>query len=165
MEDTNITGANAKYVFIDVKTGLIYDGTTSGDMLWDKIIANPNSVGWKGPYLNLDHKERKVSYANPWPAAAAGTAPQVSYGTPLDPWGNPYLLFTKLGMMNEFTTGGNPGQIVQSVTMSDGGTYSNLDQRFDRPTVLSLGPNGVPGNGAASAEPEFGMGDDIFRQF
>lgn len=158
-EDQNIAAGNPTFLFIDAKTGVLYNGA-AGTNLWNKVEANPESIGWKGPYLTLDHKERKVTYANPWPAAVAGTVPDVPYGAPLDPWGNPYLLFTRLGLVNEFSTGGAGGGTIATAISFDGTSYQA--DRFDRPTVLSFGPNGVPGD---NANPEFGMGDDIFRQF
>jgi hypothetical protein len=39
---------------------------------------------------------------------------------------------------------------------------------FDRPTILSLGLNGLPGDGTGPTNlngGQFGQGDDMFRQF
>ena len=50
-------------------------------------------------------------------------------------------------------------QLNWADSVSGGNYIANV---FDRPTVLSLGPNKLPGDGNGSA---FGTGDDLIRQF
>lgn len=136
--------SNPKLLFIDVKSGTFLLG---GNAIFDRMAQNETAFNWNGPYVNV---ARKVSLKNP--------VPNVPAGTPLDPWGNPYLFFTKEGLVND-----RDGVISTVYVGLDGNSYNAV--RFDRPTVLSLGPNGVPGNGAGSSEPHFGQGDDLYRQF
>jgi type II secretory pathway pseudopilin PulG len=135
---------NPKLLFIDTKTGTFLAG---GAAIFDRMAQNETAFNWNGPYVKF---ARKVGLKNP--------VANLPAGTPLDPWGNPYLFFTKEGLVND-----RDGVISTTYTGLDGNTYNAV--RFDRPTILSLGPNGVPGNGAGSAEPLFGQGDDLYRQF
>ncbi len=41
----------------------------------------------------------------------------------------------------------------------------NASYIFDRPTLLSLGPNGLPGAGTTDASDGYGKGDDIIYSF
>jgi len=139
---TDVT--NPKLIFIDTKLGTLI---ATGASIYDRMVRNETAFNWNGPYINIARKAGlKYPVAN------------VPAGTPLDPWGNPYLFFTKEGLVDDRNS-----IIATSYTGNDGNTYTT--DRFDRPTILSLGPNGVPGNGAGSGEPNFGQGDDIFRQF
>jgi prepilin-type N-terminal cleavage/methylation domain-containing protein len=135
---------NPKLLFIDTKAGTFLAG---GAAIFDRMALNETAFNWNGPYVNV---ARKVGLKNP--------VANLPAGTPLDPWGNPYLFFTKEGLVND-----RDGVISTTYTGLDGNTYNAV--RFDRPTILSLGPNGVPGNGAGSTEPLFGQGDDLYRQF
>lgn len=81
---------------------------------------------WMGPYINYQSGKTQV-----------GVAPY-DQGSPLDPWGNPYLFFSPLGLIR-----GDASAITQEF-------YGDL---FDRYTLVSLGADGVVG------------GDDLFRQF
>ncbi|MCX7626357.1 MAG: type II secretion system protein GspG [Candidatus Sumerlaeaceae bacterium] len=136
--------SNPKLLFIDVKSGTFLLG---GNAIFDRMAQNETAFNWNGPYVSVP---RKVGLKNP--------VANVPAGTPLDPWGNPYLFFTKEGLVND-----RDGVIATVYVGLDGNSYNAV--RFDRPTVLSLGPNGVPGNGAGSSEPHFGQGDDLYRQF
>ncbi len=135
---------NPKLLFIETKSGVVLAG---GIGIYDRMVQNETAFNWNGPYVNY---ARKTGLKNP--------VPNVPAGIPLDPWGNPYLFFTKEGLVDD-----RIGAIVTTYVGLDGNNYSTL--RFDRPTILSLGPNGVPGNGSGSSEPHFGQGDDLFRQF
>ncbi len=135
---------NPKLLFIDTQSGLVL---AAGSAIFDRMAANETAFNWNGPYINVP---RKVGLKNP----VAG----VPAGIPLDPWGNPYLFFTKEGLVRD-----REGDISTTYIGLDGNSYATT--RFDRPTILSLGPNGLPGNGAGSTEPHFGQGDDLYRQF
>ncbi|MGB9691375.1 MAG: prepilin-type N-terminal cleavage/methylation domain-containing protein [Candidatus Sumerlaeaceae bacterium] len=136
--------ANPKLLFIDTKNGTFVPG---GVGIFDRMAQNETAFNWNGPYVNV---ARKSGLKNPVAGQPAGL--------PLDPWGHPYLFFTKEGLVND-----RDGVISTTFVGQDGNSYTTL--RFDRPTILSLGPNGVPGNGSGSAEPFFGQGDDLYRQF
>jgi prepilin-type N-terminal cleavage/methylation domain-containing protein len=136
--------SNPKQIFIDTKSGLFL---SSGNTLYDRLVLNETAFNWNGPYINVT---RKTGLKNP--------IPNVPASVPLDPWGAPYLFFTIEGIVRE-----REGDVATSYTGADGNSYNAV--RFDRPTVLSLGPNGLPGNGSGSTEPVFGQGDDLYRQF
>ncbi len=141
----------------------------------NRLFLLPGNGDW-APVDQTDLIERLVQNETPFPGTAAWNGPYVRWsdddnlyngvtgrtGVPDDPWGNDYLLFTREGLVLE-----PDGEIVESVSpitgggLQAGGTFNCLV--FDRPTVLSLGPNGLPGDGI---DPDgFGSGDDLFRQF
>ena len=77
---------------------------------------------------------------------------------PEDPWGNPYILFTSEGMVDE-----SP---YASYGLGSGGNDINLSiDPFDQMTILSVGPDRKPGNnGTVSNYGESGS-DDIYVSF
>ncbi len=131
--------------------------------LFNLIHQNETAFNWNGPYLVLQKDKSSL----PWGYTSGPD------DIPDDPWGNNYLLFTKKGLVYE--NGANPQDgsyrffVVDSVVFpSDGRTYRC--DIFDRTTILSLGKNGLPGNGSGpNADPaapgNFGQGDDYLRQF
>ncbi len=87
---------------------------------------------WKGPYIN---------YHN---ICTTGSSVQPSqYGSPLDPWGNPYKFFTVKVLTNP-------------------GLNDPVFSPFFKPTLVSYGPDGLPGN---NGQTQVGTGDDIIYQF
>jgi prepilin-type N-terminal cleavage/methylation domain-containing protein len=150
---------NPKRMFIDPATNAFLP-STQADQRFESIvgttpIVNETSYAWKGPFCNFKRDE-KPNESQPTPAMALGgwTLPTHIHGIPNDPWGNDYLLFTRWGLVCE------PVGSLESVVSVDAIGYSTVV--FDRPTILSLGPNGKPGDETA---PEFGKGDDIYRSF
>jgi hypothetical protein len=81
-------------------------------------------AGWQGPYVTYQ------------PGAIDDAASEYDEGTPLDPWGQPYLFFSPLGLLAPRS---------QSVTLDSYG------DAFDQYTIVSYGPDGVR------------SGDDLFR--
>lgn len=71
---------------------------------------------WKGPYTNFNSGVQQ------------GTTPY-DEGTPLDPWGQPYYLYSPLGLVR-----GDTGRI----------TMENWRDTFDRWRIVSSGPDGTP---------------------
>ncbi|MCC5875934.1 MAG: prepilin-type N-terminal cleavage/methylation domain-containing protein [Candidatus Sumerlaeia bacterium] len=142
-------------LFIDPRTG-DFANRTRASIIVNLVAAESryDATGiWGGPYLSF--RSDNMLYNN----VVEPT------GIPTDPWGNDYILFTGRGMILEPN-----GTLVESVNVLASGGFGPggaFDATvFDRPTVLSLGPNGLPGNGdAASTEGFFGRGDDFFRQF
>jgi len=114
-----------------------------------RVTQYPESAfGWNGPYINW-HVLRDVN-DNDWPD---------------DPWGNDYLFFTAVGGISSVET---QFQIAQ-ITMPDGRVLrdaAGIARWTDRPTILSLGPNGQPGDGTGVAPGgNWGQGDDKYRKF
>ena len=157
---------DANSLFIDPATGLFaginpttlaYQGAPTRQAIIQRLVANESRYDplgtWQGPYLSFR------SDNNLFNGLVAPT------GIPDDPWGNDYLLFTRSGHYLEPN-----GVVVTSVSvqatggLTAGGPYDCLV--FDRATIVSMGPNGLPGNGApASTEGLFGRGDDFSRAF
>lgn len=134
-------------MFIDIVTLDIPGNVTD---LYNEFITDETNFGWGGPYLNFRNDENE----NNWPD---------------DPWGNDYLLFTKAGgLFPPNSPGVTDGEFVTTgPTFTDlggnaGVSIPTLDQIFDRPTWVSLGPNELPGDGLGST---YGTGDDIFVSF
>ncbi len=146
---------NPELVFIDPATSTLFDGTAliNSIGLAAETSFDPATIQWNGPYLNFTKDENLY---------AGSTLPD---GIPDDAWGNNYLLFTRDGLVLE-----PDGVITASVGLNPTGGFSNggpFDTSvFDRMTVLSLGPNGLPGDGSGSATTGvFGQGDDLIRSF
>lgn len=81
------------------------------------LTNRPTGLDWQGPYVNFQ-SGRTDDEVNP----------RYDVGSPLDPWGNPYLFFSPLGLLDPR---------AETVTLEyygdDFGTY----------TIVSLGPDGV----------------------
>lgn len=157
--DTNNIYDSPRKIFILLSTG---DYATDYSALFDRMTENETRFGWRGPYINW----RRDANRNDWPD---------------DPYGNDYILFTRKGAIMppvspysaDSTLSADQSAMFQAMlrftvgSATGGGTveksFSTLV--FDRPTLLSLGPNGLPGDGTDSADNRFGTGDDIIRQF
>lgn len=153
-ERLRVDVANPMNIFIETTPSSSNYGQmlTNGQQIFTRLMANETTFNWKGPYVNFS---RKIGPKIPAAKDGTGTPLIGQYpGVPLDPWGNAYLLFTKEGFVSD-----QLGSVVSSVTI-DGVTYDA--KVFDRPTVLSLGPNGQPGSAGVAI---FGQGDDLYRQF
>ena len=87
---------------------------------------------WKGPYINY---QNTCTTGNPYTLS--------EYGSPLDPWLNPYRFFTAKVLTNP-----SPGDPTTSL--------------FNQPTIVSYGFDGRPGN---NGQTQVGTGDDITYQF
>lgn len=132
--------SNPTSLFIDTNSGQMLDAATAANK-YRTMVDNETNFNWNGPYINVAKKSKTGIDAPP-------------AGMPVDPYGQPYMLFTKEGLVQE----------PQGVITTQWNGYNA--KVFDRPTVLSLGPDGVPGSGpAGGADAVFGRGDDLFRQF
>jgi prepilin-type N-terminal cleavage/methylation domain-containing protein len=119
--------------------------------LIDLLQTDETEFNWNGPYINWQKDNN--AYAA-WPSASPD-------GLPDDPWGNNYLLFTREGLVLE-----PEGVIVTSTSFPLDNVNSTSGpvncQVFDRLTILSLGPDGAPGDNGVG---DLGTGDDLVRQF
>lgn len=150
---------NATQVFINVSVDPAINGTLLSSAqsvaLLNKLIRlesayDPLQPHWSGPYISFRRDEN---------LANGVTEPD---GIPDDPWGNNYLLFTSQGLVQEPN-----GTIITSASIDSNGNVVSSGFAatiFDRPTVLSLGPDGAPGAGGVGGT-AFGRGDDVARQF
>ena len=94
-----------------------------------------NSRNWKGPYITF----QKADTTGGTPSARS------SYGSPIDPWGNPYKLFSPMGLLNPVL-----GE-------------TDFVGAFDRMAIVSYGKNGIAGSGTGTSRP--GESDDVMFQF
>jgi general secretion pathway protein G len=142
-EEFNNQVAVPRKLFIRVSTG---DFVAVADAigLFDRLATNETAFGWQGPYINY-HRFRDIDYND----------------IPEDPWGNEYEMFTQEGYVNQYLG------VIQDTYFyfadDIGSTASLSSPFFDRPTVISWGPNGGPGDSTSLAIP--GTDDDIFQQF
>jgi prepilin-type N-terminal cleavage/methylation domain-containing protein len=148
----SIAHSSPTRIFIEPSTGNFTGagvGSTAPTDLFIRFTSNETAFNWLGPYINW----RQDSNFNDWPD---------------DPWGSDYIFFTRSGGL--FPATGLPdleapptaGTVPDDQFVIDG-PGGILARIFDRPTVLSLGPNRLPGDGTAAAR--YGTGDDIFVSF
>ncbi|NQU44140.1 prepilin-type N-terminal cleavage/methylation domain-containing protein [bacterium] len=133
-------------LFINPNTNDLLD-TARADAVYASLAPETAYI-WQGPYLTIQRDES--------PALHDRTSnPPHLHDIPTDPWGNDYLMFFRTGLLRE-----PEGDIVTQVTW-----YTDTwdTEVFDRPTVLSVGPDGLPGDGQPGSQ--FGEGDDIVRPF
>lgn len=105
-----------------------YAFDTLGNWYYQRI----DTRNWKGPYINYQSVDTTGS------DVSIG-----SYGSPLDPWGRPWKLFTPTQLSNPV-----PGET----------DYSNI---LDRYAIVSYGRDGSPGDRGTLP----GQGDDIIYRF
>ncbi|MBX7246921.1 MAG: prepilin-type N-terminal cleavage/methylation domain-containing protein [Candidatus Sumerlaeaceae bacterium] len=141
--------SDPKRIFIDTKDGDVPAGYTG---IFNGLLASETRFNWRGPYCNISKKSQINEFTGPTASV------QVPAGFPIDPWGRPYLFFTKKGYVDPITL-----SLVTSLTVS-GVAVTSAQIPFDRPTILSLGRDGAVGDGAVPGS-VFGQGDDIYRQF
>ncbi|MCX7048849.1 MAG: type II secretion system protein [Candidatus Sumerlaeota bacterium] len=175
LENNNpqVVGAKRTSIFIDPKTG-DFVPDAEAVTIWNRMtypagqpaerIKAVQNFGFKGSYLTWNRDKRRMDMQQ-------------------DPWGNPYLFFTQKGMVWDYDDPNNlvppsmipppaptpngTGLIQHQITLTwdyltfkaAGGTACNV---FDRCAVLSMGPNGMPGD---ITYPDFGKGDDIIIMF
>jgi prepilin-type N-terminal cleavage/methylation domain-containing protein len=85
------------------------------------------------------------------------------FNVPMDPWGNPYVIMTRQGFINDigstlFTP--DQGLIPAGTAVNVAGTGAFATDRFDRFTIISFGPDAVPGDGGIAGT-NIGEGDDL----
>ncbi len=162
---------NTNNLFFDIVYPRVGVNPPNGTELRTRLVRDETSFNWNGPYVNWQEDE------NFYTDSAFDDQEPRPDGIPDDPWGNNYLLFVPNGdTINGSSQQGGlvlepDGDIVQSADFPLGSAspeVTSIDCNvFDRPTLLSLGPNGLPGNGLGDASPEarMGAGDDIVRKF
>lgn len=147
-DQTNPAGVN---FFIDVNTQNLLSGAAASNLYAQITARSPDTesqFGWSGPYVTW---HRDGNY-NDWPD---------------DPWGHDYIFFTRIGAMSANET----AFVLSNIQLGPPtGPFQALPANtlmFDRPTFLSLGPDGLPGDGTANptGNGEYGAGDDLIRKF
>ncbi len=116
LDDTSSVNLTSPWQYIADQGGSYVIQPWAGQFLASRrnlvTAANP----WTGPYVNYQPGRTQ-----------AGGAPY-DLGSPLDPWGSPYRLFSPLGLLR-----GDTGTVSQEL----------YGDQFDRYTLVSLGPDGV----------------------
>jgi prepilin-type N-terminal cleavage/methylation domain-containing protein len=153
-ESLNDYGNNTQ-LFIDIRTG---DFEANYTTLYSRLTENETTFGWTGPYITWNRDS--AAFLSRGDTLPGGTRTDLPNDIPDDPWGNDYLFFTPAGLVLE-----PEGEIATQFTAKNTQVYDT--RVFDRPTILSLGSNGLPGDGSApgSDEGKFGRGDDLVRSF
>jgi type II secretory pathway pseudopilin PulG len=139
--------------------------------LWNRLtVFSPSvtitSLVWHGPYMAWQ-KDSDVLSVEAIIGRPLNPGESALDDIPDDAWGNNYLFFTALGLINE------PEGVLEEDTITveealgkdtaanAGGDEYDTDL-FDRPTILSLGPDGLPGD---IDNRNFGAGDDQTRSW
>lgn len=148
--DEALNSNNGKNIFIRTDT-FIFDlnfATIFDDQFASNISGNETKFGWNGPYINW---QRDVN-DNDWPD---------------DPWGHDYLLFGPAGGLGPYDADFQLSGVQYGAGTTASGSWSAFANIFDRGVILSVGPDGMPGNGAAfpAGDGEYGTGDDLMRKF
>ncbi|MBM3333626.1 prepilin-type N-terminal cleavage/methylation domain-containing protein [Candidatus Sumerlaeota bacterium] len=139
-ETGNWTVQTPTRMFIDYNTGQFAGNYQN---IYASLTRNETDFGWAGPYIN--YQRGNFTWQD----------------LPTDPWGEEYLLFTPAGVVDQ-----QAGTVENFYNFTVLGTDTTVTLRgpfFDRFTVLSKGPNRAPGDGSVAAQ--FGIADDIYRQF
>jgi hypothetical protein len=114
------------YDYIDDQGGSYVIPWWDGRFTANRVALLTAALPWKGPYVTFQPGRTQL-----------GDQPY-DKGSPLDPWGTPYYFFSPLGLLR-----GDTGSV----------TLELYGDRFDRYTIVSLGPDGVMSN------------DDLLYQF
>lgn len=108
---------------------------------------------WQGPFLN---PTRVWIGDNPGPEPEQLSAVEIRRDHPLDPWGQPYRMYSPIGIVGSSASSTDSGTF-SSATFSNG-FLTNTDDRFDRFAIVSFGRDNVS-DGVSYT------GDDIFYYF
>lgn len=158
----NLPGNGSDRFIIDISRPL-EDQTAS-----DQFRLNENNQrvrqmieSWQGPFLN----PKRIGYVGQTVGVNLGDRDK---DLVLDPWGNPYRVWSERGLLGSDTPPGTTGETL-SLGMDDlavptSGSFGQ--HRFDRYAILSFGPNGVWGDGTAGTQNSSqDFGDDIYSTF
>ncbi len=135
-----------RVLFINQNTHDFLSATRSDD-IYTQLASG--AMSWNGPYYNIHRDETPAQHSiSNNPAVLSHLS-----GIPNDPWGNDYMFFLRPGRVLE-----PDGNIEDrgDILGPNGVINVNFESLYDRPTILSLGPNRVYDSGA---------GDDISFSF
>lgn len=151
--DEALNSLHGSRIFIRTDNFVLESAAYSATLYTGQFIVNETKFGWNGPYVNW---QRDVNN-NDWPD---------------DPWGHDYLLFRGQPPVSGENAGGMgpyENDFVQTGIQYDssGNTWPAQCDIFDRGVILSVGPDGLPGDGALNSGGDgvYGTGDDLMRKF
>jgi len=115
---------------------------------------------WEGPFI---HYQRVFHLTN-----NRIDITTITLDHPLDPWQNPYLFYGPDGVVGSGAGSLATSDVAPLTTDYNGtnfsnGVLTNLDDRFDRFAIVSLGPDGIRNSTILDANKPFG--DDIIYFF
>lgn len=116
LNDNNFSNTQPPYNYIGDQGGSFVLFPDQGYFRASRINLATAFLQWRGPYLSYQPQRTQLD-----------TQPY-DLGSPLDPWGAPYFLFSPLGLLR-----GDTGQVTNEL-------YADS---FDRYVLVSLGPDGV----------------------
>lgn len=165
---TNLSNGGSNRFLIDISRPLsdqtgsdqlrISDGLGSGaDTRVQRMVQ-----GWQGPFLN----PKRIGYVGA--TVTNPNAGELTEDLVLDPWGNPYRVWSERGLLGGAPFPSSTGETLE-LRMDDlelpSGQGLGVD-RFDRFAIVSFGPNGIAGDGtAATTNNPLDFGDDIYSTF
>ena len=92
---------------------------------------------WQGPFLNPSRVYYDPdTFDSPWDPSMSSTDRRRDY--PLDPWGQPYRMYSELGIVGTNALGDN-----YNTDGFSNGNLTSTDDRFDRFAIVSWGPDGI----------------------
>jgi prepilin-type N-terminal cleavage/methylation domain-containing protein len=160
--DANIsTGCSVIDAYIPVETQASSSQLTFASS--DARVSNMVNR-WQGPFIEY---KRFYNPSGTTTNLTALTRAEMAQDYPLDPWGRPYILFARTGIVGSYQPGGGPapGPTTSLSNTVDNGVLSSTEaDRFDRWAVLSLGPNGYSDQNASSSTGALTV-DDIYHEF
>jgi hypothetical protein len=115
LNDSGFSLADPSYDFINEHGGSYALRPSDGYFLANRVDLIDRFLDWQGPYVTYQ-QGRTQTAATPY-----------DQGSPLDPWNNPYLFFSPLGLIR-----GDSGEITQEY----------YGDQFDTYMIVSLGPDG-----------------------
>jgi len=142
---------NPEQIFVDPEDGDLLSLAMARDIWRFRLtLETETAFNWQGRYLswkkdeNVETKQGGVTYT----------------GDDLgdDPWGYNYLFFTPVGLIDE-----PDGELIEYDDLTAYRGVSLGNSRFDRFVILSMGKNGLPGDGSNGTR--FGDGDDLYVEF
>jgi hypothetical protein len=116
LNDVSDPNAVPAYDYIDHNGGTYVIKPWEGCFRPSRVALTTAFFPWRGPYVTFQPGRTQI-----------GTSPY-DEGSPLDPWGNPYLFFSPLGLLR-----GDTGSL----------TLEYYGDQFDRYAIVSFGPDVV----------------------
>lgn len=138
-DDLRNESANPFLIDIGLSVSFQYSGGNQPQLLDTSPLRLVRlETEWSGPFTQW---QRAFKSANTYPSP---TYERRDF--PLDPWGNPYRLYSPLGITGSIagTTSAFPLSfgVIDNDSFSNG-QLTNSDDRFDRFVVISFGPDGL----------------------
>lgn len=149
---TNATNINV----IDIARSLgAQDGSNQLNLASSDARVERMIETWQGPFLN----PKRVRYEDE--DLATNNPGILTRDLVVDPWGNPYRVYTDFGLASSQNVPTQTNQQI-SVNMDNLLINTNEASRFDRFAIVSYGPDGL--TGFANDNP-LEQGDDIYYTF